>query len=41
MSELNKSDTEKNIRNKIMEIANKTKFLPTALRERINNNINA
>ena len=40
MSESNKSDSEKNLKNKIMEITNKTKFLPTALRERINNNIN-
>jgi hypothetical protein len=39
MSESNKSDNEKNLRCKIMEIANKTKFLPTALREIIKNSI--
>jgi hypothetical protein len=39
VSELNKSDSEKILKSKIIQIGDKTKFLPVALRDRINNYI--
>ena len=37
VNESNKSDNEKNLKSKINQIGDKTKFLPAAIRERIDN----
>jgi hypothetical protein len=37
VNELNKSDNEKILKSKIIQIGDKSKFLPAALRDTINN----
>ena len=37
VNESNKSDNEKNLKSRINQIGDKTKFLPAAIRERIDN----